>query len=83
MKNKPSPEGTSRQKTFYEDPTLSDDEKKAEEAAEEKRAIEEALRPATIDLNTPNENGAITKTNSLARLQTEAEGAIPEDPEEK
>lgn len=37
---------------FYEDPTLIEDELKMNEEMEERRRLEDALRPHTIDMNT-------------------------------
>jgi hypothetical protein len=48
-------------KTFYEDPSLADDEQKAKEELEEKLKVEELLRPKTFDLDTPASPGMLSQ----------------------
>ena len=50
-------EGEEKKKEFYEDATLGEDENKYREREAEKRRIEEALNPDSLDLASP-EDGA-------------------------
>lgn len=54
-------------KNFYEDPTLARDEIKLNDEIEEKRRIEEALRPQTIDMTSPK-SGSLSKINSTSSV---------------
>ena len=51
-------------KEFYEDPTLVEDEARLAAELEEKRRVEDALRPMSMEMDTNNDGGALTKNNS-------------------
>ena len=73
-------DGEGPQKQFYEDPSLAEDEHKLAEAIEEKRRIEEALNPMSLDFNTPaSMNQSLSKMPSPKEPITPADGKLESD----
>ena len=58
-----------------------EDEKKLAAQMEEKRRVEDALRPMSMDVNSNNDGGALTKNNSsMIHPATDAgDGAAAEE----
>ena len=61
---KGSTAGEGNEKQFYEDPSLAGDEAKLAAEMDEKRRVEDALRPMTMEMTSNNDGGALTKNNS-------------------
>ena len=61
---KTSNPGTAAGKQLYEDSELIEDEAKLAAKIDEKRRVEDALRPMSMDINSNNDGGALTKNNS-------------------
>lgn len=76
----PGTAGEGNEKQFYEDPSLAGDEAKLAAEMDEKRRVEDALRPMSMDMTSNNDGGVLTKNNSsMIHPATEAgDGAADE-----
>ena len=71
------------QKKYYEDPTLAEDEHRMNAELDEKRRVEELLRPASIDLNSPPGGQELSKNPSQSQNPHTATSEIKEADEEE